>query len=240
MPHTARPTRPAARRAGRLTDLFDDEAAIEADLRLQEILLWSRAALPDRLAAASLSQRGPLVETLRIESMYQVCEFFYLLRARAIVDADDIAGLADIHNRHIADLVEDPAKMKRLGLRRDRLLGAIFTGDTLPRLVETWRERPGWIDQSNLARFLATVMSTETCRKLVVAGAEAGFFSRARPAHGAVLICSTGVMEEVFGSLLRETRLAIAAASRAAASPPEPAGDRRADSAKPSTRETAP
>src|SRR6266852_3395645 len=78
------------------------------------------------------------------------------------------------------EATKDETKMDRLGLAGDRLLDAMFTADTLPRLLQNWREQPGAIDQSNLARFLATVMSTETCRKVAVACGTAGFLNRER------------------------------------------------------------
>ena len=190
-------------------DIFSDEEAIEADLALQECLLWSRAELFDRLTAASLSQVQATAETLRLDAMSQFVEFFYLIRARKIDTTEQITRLAEIHNEHIDLLCRDASKMKRLGLRKDRLLDAIFTSDTLPRLTETWKLHPGRIDQSNLARFLATVMSTETCRKLVVASADAGFLSRSKSPFGAVLVQSTGIMEQIFGGVLRDLRRRI-------------------------------
>jgi len=192
-------------------DIFSDEAAVEADLLVQESILWSRSVLSTRLVEASASQDAELCDILRIEAMYQFCEFFYLLKARRIETEEAIRRLADIHNQHLDILSRDPEKMKRLGLRKDRLLDAIFTADTLPRLVETWCERPGQIDQSNLARFFVTIMSTETCRKLVVACSEAGFLSRNRSPFGTVLVSSTGVMEQLFGGVLRDLRLRISA-----------------------------
>jgi len=187
-------------------DIFSDETAIDADLMLQECLLWSRAELFDRLISASLSQNEDTLDTLRLDAMSQFAEFFYLIRARKIEMADQIVRLAEIHNEHLDLLCRDAPKMKRLGLRKDRLLDAIFTSDTLPRLSETWKLHPGRIDQSNLARFLATTMSTETCRKLVVASADAGFLSRSKSAFGAMLVQSNGIMEQVFGSVLRDLR----------------------------------
>lgn len=192
-------------------DIFSDAAAVEADLLAQESILRSRSDLSARLVAASISRDANVLDALRIEAMYQFCEFFYLLRARRIESEDAIRRLADLHNQHLDTLSRDADKMKRLGLRKDRLLDAIFTSDTLPRLVQTWREHPGRIDQSNLARFLVSVMSTETCRKLVVACATAGFLDRARSPYGTVLVWSTGVMEQIFGSVLRDLRLRIAA-----------------------------
>lgn len=190
-------------------DIFSDEPGIAADLMLQECLLWSRAELFDRLTTASLSQDQGTLETLRLDAMSQFVEFFYLIRARKIETTEQITRLAEIHNEHIDILCRDAPKMKRLALRKDRLLDAIFTSDTMPRLTEVWKLHPGRIDQSNLARFLATTMSTETCRKLVIASAEAGFLSRSKSAYGAVLVQSTGIMERVFGGVLRDLRCRV-------------------------------
>jgi len=187
-------------------DIFSDEAAIEADLMLQECLLWARAELFDRLSSASLSQNQGTLETLRLDAMSQFVEFFYLIRARKIETVEQLTRLAEIHNMHIDLLCRDAPKMKRLGLRKDRLLDAIFTADTMPRLIETWKLHPGRIDQSNLARLLATAMSTETCRKLVVACADAGFVSRSKSPFGAILVQSNGIMERVFAAVLRDLR----------------------------------
>jgi hypothetical protein len=192
-------------------DIFADMGDVEADLQVQETILWSRAVLPSRLVEASADKDIEVAEQLRIEAMYQFAEFFYLLRAREIDGAEAIGNLADIHNAHIEALTRDKAKMRRLGLSEDRLLKAIFTSDTLPRLVETWRERPGCIDQSNLARFLVTVMSAETCRKLALACEKARFMSRIKSPFGAVLLSSTGALEQIFGKVLREQRLRLAA-----------------------------
>jgi uncharacterized membrane protein YeiH len=56
-------------------------------------------------------------------------------------------------------------------------------------------------------------MSTETCRKLAVAATEAGFLERTRSTAGTVLLRSTGVMEGVFGGVMRDLRRRIAALS---------------------------
>jgi hypothetical protein len=79
----------------------------------------------------------------------------------------------------------------------------------MPRLLQNWREKPGTIDQSNLARLLVSVMSTETCRKLVVACAEAGCLRREKTPYGTIVVSSTGVLERIFGDCLREMRLRI-------------------------------
>jgi hypothetical protein len=53
------------------------------------------------------------------------------------------------------------------------------------------------------------VMSTETCRKVVVACAEAGFLERKRTAYGTMLVHTTGKLEDIFGGILRQLRSRI-------------------------------
>jgi hypothetical protein len=180
---------------------------LEADLYLLERMRYSRAQLNETICTASLSQASNVIETLRLESSYHLCEFFFLLKANGFYETDDIRMLADMHNRYLADILKDPVRMQRMNVSSDRLLQAIFTGDTMPRLLEVWRNSRGSLDQSNLARFLVTIMSTETCRKLVVAFTTAGFLERSRTAHGTVVIRSNGQIEEIFGASIRQLRL---------------------------------
>ena len=180
---------------------------LEADLYLLERMRYSRAQLNETICTASLSQESNVIESLRLESSYHLCEFFFLLKANGFYETDDIQMLADMHNRYLADILKDPVRMQRMNVSSDRLLQAIFTGDTMPRLLEVWRNNRGSLDQSNLARFLVTIMSTETCRKLVVAFTTAGFLERSRTAHGTVVIRSNGQIEEIFGASIRQLRL---------------------------------
>ncbi|MEN3379692.1 MAG: hypothetical protein V7604_5047 [Hyphomicrobiales bacterium] len=180
---------------------------LEADLYVLERMRYSRAQLNETICAASLSQESNVIESLRLESSYHLCEFFFLLKANGFYETDDIRMLADMHNRYLADILKDPVRMQRMNVSSDRLLQAIFTGDTMPRLLEVWRNNRGSLDQSNLARFLVTIMSTETCRKLVVAFTTAGFLERSRTAHGTVVIRSNGQIEEIFGASIRQLRL---------------------------------
>jgi hypothetical protein len=187
-------------------DVFANDLAIDADLEVYEAMLWSRLHLLEVLVSESLSRDDSVIDLLRIEPMYQFVEFFYLLKARNIETIEDVGRYVEAHNLYIDMVTRDPDKMRRMGLRKDRLLDAIFTADTLPRLIETWQSRPGTIDQSNLARFLVTQMSSETCRKLIIASSEAGFLHRSKSPYGAMLVRSTGVFERIFGNNLRELR----------------------------------
>jgi hypothetical protein len=191
----------------------DGAAELDADLDLLEHLKAARKAFLDRVCAQSRSQDEDVLATLRLESTYLLAEFLFLLQARDIRTPERIQLLAELHNDFLVGLSKDPARMARYGLTQERVLESIFTGDTLPRLVQHARERPGAIDQSNLARFLVTLMSPESCRKIVVACERAGFLQRVRAPGGATLIVSAGALEEMFGTCLRELRRRVLAGS---------------------------
>jgi hypothetical protein len=189
--------------------LFSETCDLESDLELLEVLRWGRKEFADRLCEESRGRKAETLDVLRSEAAYQIAEFFYLLKARGIQAEGDVRKLAELHNQYIVNLTKDAGKMRRLGLKLERLLDAIFTADTMPRLLQNWRDNRGAIDQSNLARFLVSVMSTETCRKLVVAFADAGLLERERTAFGTIIVSSTGVMERTFGNCIREMRRRI-------------------------------
>jgi hypothetical protein len=190
--------------------VFADTSQLSADLDMIEVFRWYRMVFAERLATASTSHDEDVLATLRLEATYQLAEFYYVLKARGIQTEEQIRTLAELHNAYIDDLTQDPAKMSRLGLKKERLLSAIFTSDTLPRLVQNWCERPGAFDQSNLARLLAVVMSAETCRRVVVACADAGLLLRERSSYGTVVIVSTGGLEDTLGRCVREARQRLA------------------------------
>ncbi len=190
-----------------VNDIFSDASELEPDLELLETLRWARKEFPDRVCEASESRDEDVLMTLRLEATYQFAEFLYLLRARRVETEDQIRMFAELHNAYLVELTKDQSKLARLGLNRDRLLDAIFTADTLPRLLLHWKEKPGTMDQSNLARFLAVLMSTETCRKVVVACAQAGFLARERSPYGTMFVRSVGTLERLFAHCLRELRV---------------------------------
>lgn len=186
-----------------------DSEKVAADFFVLESIRWWRKELEHQLCEVSASKDNRVIDILRLQAAFDFAEFFYTLRAQGIESADQLGRLEEAHSRYLESLLKDETKMKRFNLRKTRIEAAMFTGDTRPRLVQDWRERPGAIDQSNLARLLVTQMSTETCRKLVVAGASAGFLVRWKSPYGTMLVASTGVMEDIFGNCLRALRKRI-------------------------------
>ena len=187
-----------------------NDTCIEKDFAALEHMRRARMNFGDRICAASTSQADEVLESLRLENMFEFAEFYFAIKAMELCGADDIALLADMHNRRIDDLLRNTTAMRQRKLRKDRLLDAIFTSDTRPRLEHCWRETPGALDQANLGRFLLPQMSAETTRKLAVAAEAAGFLTRRDTVFGTKVVVSTGVMEDIFGQCMREMRDAIA------------------------------
>lgn len=183
-----------------------DRSESEKDLAALEAMRRARMNFEERICEASATQDEAILEGLRLESMFEFAEFYFAIRVMDFTAPEDIGLLARAHNQRIVDLEKNRAEMRRRKLTKDRVLKGMFTADILPRLESCWREAPGALDQSNLARFLAPQMSPETTRKLVVACTASGFLTRRDTGFGTVVVISTGVMEDVFGSCMREMR----------------------------------
>lgn len=164
-----------------------------------------------RIALASVDHSPEVLSTLRSDATHQLAEFYFLLSGFGIKTVEEFDQLIERHNDYVASLLTESAKMQRMGLSKERLLSAIFDGETRPRLLKIWADDPGALDQSTLARFLVAVMSDETARKTVVACGKAGLLQRQNSVFRIVLVRSTGVLERTYGQCLRDLRLAIQA-----------------------------
>ncbi|TBY82598.1 hypothetical protein [Rhizobium leguminosarum] len=184
-----------------------DELAL--DISLLEQVRAARINFSDRVCAASASKDDKHLAQLRSEPTYLMAEFLYSMKVFGISTAEDIERFANLHNDYVVSLTRDPAKLQRLGLSQDRALASMFTADTKPRLIQNWADKSGAIDQSNLARFLVAVMSSETCRKTLIDLETAGFMQRKRSPYGTMVVWSTGMIEEIFGEMLRDLRLGL-------------------------------
>jgi len=187
----------------------DETAALQADLSFMETLRAMKARFQLLVVGASATDDSGVLLALRQESLFQLAEFLFALQSYGIDSSGKIETLASLHNDHLLSIRDDRERMRRFGLSIDRLESALFTGDNLRKLVANFTMPTAAIDQSDLARFLVTVMSSETCRKLVLASEKAGFVSRARSPFGAVLVHTNGTLEEIYGTVLREARHAV-------------------------------
>ena len=191
------------------TDPFADETETMRDIRTCEALHKAKAIFQDTVVEGSANQDRHFVGQLRQEPVYQIAEFFYLLRAFRLDSEEKIRRYAELHNRHLETLQADRTKMRRLGLSPTRVRKGMFSPDSIPKLVENYRVGDTAIDQSDLSRLLIEVMSPETCRKTTVVLTEAGYLERRRSPYQSVLVRSTGALERIFARCLRHVRSAL-------------------------------
>lgn len=186
-----------------------DEAATAKDIAALQAYRQARLDFNARIVEASRDKSPDVLTSLRSDATHQLAEFYFLLSGFGIKSVTEFDQLIERHNDYVASLLGDPDKMHRMGLSKERLLSAIFDGETRPRLLKIWSDDPGALDQSTLGRFLVAVMSDETARKTVVACGKAGLLDRQNSVFRIVLVKSTGVLERTYGQCLRELRLAI-------------------------------
>lgn len=205
-------TAPATRAPDdKLDQVFADGRETEKDVCFLEGLREARKDFFDELVHRSADQDEHFLAGLRQEPAYQISEFFYLLKAFGVDDEAKIKSFANLHNQHMAGLLDDRAKMRRLGLGPDRVRKAMLSEDNLGKVVENYKRGGSSFDQSDLSRLVVLLMSQETCRKIVVALARAGFLEREKTPYQSVLVRSTGVLEDIYARHLRALRHAVTA-----------------------------
>jgi hypothetical protein len=189
-------------------DAMEEEANIDVarDLIFLESYRAMRATFFAAVLDAACTDEPDALHMLRQESLFQLAEFLFALKSHGIATQQSILTLARLHNDHLMALRDDRGRMRRFGLTEDRIEAALFTAENTDKLLANFTNQNNAFDQSDLARFLVTVMSAETCRKLVVAAERAGLVKRWRSPYGAVLVRSEGVLEEIFSRSLREAR----------------------------------
>ena len=187
---------------GELDQIAKDIAALQA-------YRGARLDFNAKVVEASADKSDAVLTALRSDATYQLAEFYFLLSGFGIKSALEFDQLIERHNEYVSSLLSDSKKMQRMGLTKERLLAAIFDGETKPRVLKIWSDEPGSLDQSSLGRFLVAVMSDETARKTAIACGKAGFLERKNSVFRIVLLKSTGLLEQTYGRCLREVRLQI-------------------------------
>jgi hypothetical protein len=186
-----------------------DNTEIRKDIVALQAYRQARLDFNARIVESCRDKSPDVLTALRSDATHQLAEFYFLLSGFGIKSVSEFDQLIERHNDYIESLLGDTDKMHRMGLSKERLLSAIFDGETRPRLLKIWSDDPGALDQSTLARFLVGVMSDETARKTIVACGKAGLLDRQNSVFRIVLVKSTGALEQTYGQCLRELRLAI-------------------------------
>lgn len=184
-------------------DLSTSEINRSLDIKVLDCLQSSRALFFDLICQQSVSTDPDIIAALNADAIHVIAEFYYRLKALGIEAAEDLERIAVEHNQRLGGMTSARPKGARPAPKPERIQRALFSTDVMLRLVQNWRDHRGAIDQSNLARFLVLEMSTETCRKAVVALAKAGCLDRVHTPYGTTLVISSGRLEEIFETALK-------------------------------------
>lgn len=103
-----------------------------------------------------------------------MAEFLFAIRTYGLDSPEKIERFAKLHNDHLFAIKGDRERMRRYGLSPTGSTRPCSPLRTSSSFSANFAAVPPAIDQSDLARFLVTVMSTETCRKLVLGHREGG------------------------------------------------------------------
>lgn len=183
--------------------LEDDEAA---DLRLHAAYRQSQKLFFDLLAEASATKELHILQALRQQPVYFIAEFFYLLRAFGIATREQLRDYVELHNQQMNDLLADKNRLRLFGFTPSRLNKAMLDRSTANKLVVNYLNFDRGFDQADLGRLLVELMSPETCRKAVTKLEQAGLLERSEGVYNAIIVRSTGRLEDIFSSHLRAFR----------------------------------
>ncbi|WP_041633814.1 hypothetical protein [Magnetospirillum gryphiswaldense] len=144
---------------------------------------------------------GVAVAILRSENAYQIAEFYFLAEEFGLGSPHMIGDYIDRHNEDMRQLLLSPERLAHYGVRKERIEDAIFSEEEKAKVVENSQGGRLRLDQSDVARCLATMISPETCRKTLVAMGNGGLLERRSAVS--VIITSTGILEGYFRCHLR-------------------------------------
>jgi|SRR6056297_1185930 len=157
----------------------------------------------ERLAADAIGVDGPSDldrehrKLLRSDGLYQIAEFFYVLRYGGLSIPDDLGGFLERHNADMKRLLETcRGGYTEGGLSAQRLKRAMFSPGQINYVLHESAQGDARFDQQSLQRIFTQAMSFETCRNMLVILSEYGFLRRWE--FNQVIIGSTNVLEPLF------------------------------------------
>lgn len=187
------------------TDIIDHQNDVKS-LKILDCLREYRRTFVSALLERERKGDIGVLSMLNSDASQAIAQFFYRIREAGVETDEDIKSVALQHNLELARVARSDSGARAARLKPERIERAIFSADVMQRLMQNWRDRKGAIDQSNLARFLALEMSTETCRKAVVALSQTGCLERVPTPYGTTLVISNGQLEEILDRSIHSLR----------------------------------
>ncbi len=189
---------------------MENKSDLDADITLFEEISSARMRFFDEIVDCRSADSTVKVRELRQETVFVIAEFFWLLRVFEIDTPEKLRAFGETHNRNILELLDNNEDQIRLGIHAPRLREALFDSEEkLDRLEANCGYGAVQFSQSDLARFLVEYMSFERCRSTVKILTDAGFLKASKSPFGAILICSSGQLEDAFADHIRSFRRAL-------------------------------
>ena len=183
---------------------------LDADITLFEEISSARMRFYDEIVDCRAPDSSVKVRELRQETVFVIAEFFWLLRVFGIDAPEKLREFGETHNRNILELLDNCEDQIRLGIHAPRLREALFdSAEKLNRLEANCSNGTAQFSQSDLARFLVEYMSMERCRSTVKILSDAGFLIASKSPFGAILISSSGRLEDAYADHIRSFRRAL-------------------------------
>ena len=186
------------------------QSELVADIKLFEEMFSAKARFFDEIVERRDQDSKVEIRELRQENIYEIAEFYYLLKIFEINTPDKLRHFGESHNANILDLLANRNEMEKLGVQSHRLQEAMFdTTEKLDRLAANCVGQLIWLSQSDLARFLVEYMSVESCRRSIKTLSNAGYLTLAKSPFGSILVRSNTKLEHIFGRYIRSFRKGI-------------------------------
>lgn len=188
----------------------DTNSELDADITLFEEISSARMRFYDDIVNCCSPESTVKARELRQETVFVIAEFFWLLRVFEIDSPEKLRAFGETHNRNIHELIDSEEDQIRLGVHAPRLREALFDSEEkLNRLEANCRNGTAQFSQSDFARFLVEYMSFERCRSTIKTLSDAGFLKASKSPFGAILISSSGQLEDAYADHIRSFRTAL-------------------------------
>lgn len=187
-----------------------DDSEIADDLRLYAAYRHAEKHFVDLLAEASNDKQPHVLVSLRQQPVRDLAEFLFVWKAYRITTREQVLQYVALHNQGISDLLADKERMRLYGFSPARLKSALFDDAAAAKLVVNYMSFEGSFDQRDLARLLVEQMSAETCRMTIAKLSETGFVKKTTGVYNAIIVTSSGKLEEIYMRYLRAFRGTLA------------------------------
>ena len=168
--------------------------------RLLTTLLQAESVFTQEFAKVTDDQKA--VKALQHVAVREIAIFFFLLKQNRVTDGRRIREAAIAHNALIDELKDDQSALGAIKKTQAQISSAKFTEHGIAKLMSNYELAGNPIDQSDLSRFLALQMSTETCRSTIELLSRYDFLERSKIETGSTLIRNTTKLIEIVSNYL--------------------------------------